>query len=374
MNRFQLGSFFLAVLCVHASAARSFGQNLARSADPNLVGSSAAATDTVLPPTVPLPGPDGWGPGDERGNGNTQGHATRLRCAAHLVNLEARVYELGRVLSSTMPQSPFGDGPVGLQYLPTRGIPFTSHAGNGEVFSGGLGSQGTQFDALGHFGFLDAPWPGSDPFPAAQVRYYNGFRQAQVKPTTDAPLLKLGVDKAVPIVTSAVMLVAKAYRGRRLDPGELVTAADIRGMLHAQGLQTRGILPGDAVFVHTGWGELWTDPAPDPASTEYYSSGPGLAVDAQEYLASRTVVMVALDNPFTDPFPTPPPPQTLPSLPFGVHHNNLTQHGIHQIQNLVLAEMARDGVSLSCAIVLPLRIAGGAGSTVRPIAVGVPRR
>jgi hypothetical protein len=40
----------------------------------------------------------------------------------------------------------------------------------------------------------------------------------------------------------------------------------------------------------------------------------------------------------------------------------------------VLAEMARDGVSLSCAIVPPVRIAGGAGSTVRPIAVGVPRR
>jgi len=37
--------------------------------------------------------------------------------------------------------------------LATRGIPFTRHAGNGEVFSGGIGSQGTQFDALGHFAF-----------------------------------------------------------------------------------------------------------------------------------------------------------------------------------------------------------------------------
>jgi kynurenine formamidase len=340
-------------------------------------GSWAAGAEPNTPPTAvgeSRPGLQGWGAGDELGNGNTQGLATRRRCAVHLLDPEARVYELGRVLSATMPQSPFGDGPVALQYLPTRGLPFTAHAGNGEVFSGGLGSQGTQLDALGHFGFLDTPWPGTDPFPAEQVRYYNGFTQAQVKPSPGSPLLKLGVDKAVPIVTSAVMLDAVAYRGRRLHPGERVTAADIRGMLRAQGLQLRGILPGDAVLVHTGWGSLWDDPAPDPLATEYYANGPGLSVDAQEYLAARTVVLVALDNPFTDPVPTPPPPHTLPHLPFGVHHNNLTRDGIFQIQNLVLDEMARDRVSLSCVMVLPLRILGGSGSAVRPVAVGAPRR
>jgi kynurenine formamidase len=324
--------------------------------------------------TASLPSATHWGIDDERGNGNTQGVDTRLRCAEQLAQPRSRVYELGRVVSASMPQNPFGDAPVALQYLATRGIPFTKHAGNGEVFSGGIGSQATQFDALGHFGFLPEPWPGAGPFPAERVRYYNGFTQAQVKPSADGPLRRLGIDKAVPIVTSAVMLDAVAYRGRRLEAGERVTAADIEGMLSAQGLQQRGILSGDAVFVHTGWGALWRDPAEDPSFTEYYSQGPGLSVDAQEYLAARTVVLVALDNPFTDPVPTPLPPDTLPDLPFSVHHNNLTQHGIYQIQNLVLDELARDHVSLSCAIVLPLRILGGAGSMVRPIAVGTPRR
>ena len=341
-----------------------------------LAAAGTGATVAAQGPTqaaVPLPGPGGWGADDEQGNGNTQGLATRMRCAASLAHPRSRVYELGRVLSQTMPQNPFGDAPVSVDYLPTRGIPFTKHAGNGEVFSGGVGSQGTQFDALGHFGVLDAPWLGSEPFPADHVTYYNGLTQAQVKPSVGAPLRRLGVDKAVPVVTSAVMLDAEAYRGRRLWAGEVITAADIEGMVKAQGLQPRGILPGDAVFVHTGWGRLWRDPAADPAQTEYYSQGPGLALDAQEYLARRTVVLLALDNPFTDPVPTPPPPATLPDLPFSVHHNNLTRDGIYQIQNLVLDEMARDRVSLSCAIVLPLRILGGAGSTVRPIAVGPPR-
>ena len=71
------------------------------------------------------------------------------------IDLDAPVNEY---LPEFAPQNPFGDAPVALQYLGTRGIPFTRHAGNGEVFTGGIGSQGTQFDALGHFGFLDAPW------------------------------------------------------------------------------------------------------------------------------------------------------------------------------------------------------------------------
>jgi kynurenine formamidase len=363
--RYAFYALFLALGCVEQGASE------VESTGPRAQALSAG---------VPLPGPDGWGPDDERGNGNTQSYGTRLRCALHLADPQARVYELGRVLSETMPQGPFGDAPASVDYLPTRGIPSTAHAGNGEVFSGGLGSQGTQFDALGHFGFLDAPWSGSGPFPADQVRYYNDFTQAEVKPAADGPLQRLGVDKAPPIITSAVILDAEAYRGRPLEAGERVTKADIVGMLNAQQLKYRGILPGDAVFVHTGWGRLWEDPAADPLNTPYYSEGPGLAVDAQEYLAARTVVLVGLDNPFTDPVRAcqlvgacPPPPGSLPGLPFSVHHNNLTQHGIYQMQNLALDELARDGVDLACAMILPLRVAGGAGSAVRPVAVGASR-
>ncbi len=373
MERFTHRPFTLACLVVMLSVGGTHPEG--RAADPlpttDHVDAQHQGSNVGVAPGVPRPGPNGWGTDDERGNGNTQGVATRMRCAALLAHPRARVYELGRAISDSMPQNPFGDGPVDLTSLPTRGIPFTRHAGNGELFSGGIGSQGTQFDALGHFGVLETAWSGAEPFPADQVTYYNGYTQAAVKPTPAAPLKKLGVDKAVPIVTSAVMLDAVAYRGRRLRAGEVVTASDIDGMLHAQGLQQRGILPGDAVLVHTGWGELWNDPAADPSSTRYYSQGPGLSLDAQAYLAARTVVLVALDNPFTDAVPTPPDAPA--DLPFAVHHNNLTRHGIHQIQNLVLDELARDGVSLSCAIVLPLRILGGAGSMVRPIAVGAPR-
>lgn len=328
---------------------------------------------------VPVPGPGGWGAGDERGNGNTQGAGTRHRCVPFLANPSARLYELGRPFSETMPQALFGDAPADFDYLPTQGLPFTRHAANGEVFHGGLGSQGTQMDALGHFGVLDAPWFGDGPFPAASVRYYNGFTQAEVKPSARAPLARLGIDRAPPIVTTAVLLDAMALRGRPLIAGEVITAADVEAMLAAQGLAARGILPGDAVYLRTGWGARWQDPAPDTDATDYYAQGPGLAVDAQAYLAARFPVVIALDNPFTDPLRTcqldgscPPTPGTAPFLPFGVHHEDLARHGIHQIQNLDLAELAGDRTWLSCTIVLPLRLQGAAGSAVRPIAIGVP--
>jgi len=334
----------------------------------------------LLGVSVPVPGPDGWGPGDERGNGNTQSNATRQRCAMYLLDPRSQVYELGHELSATMPQGPFGDAPVSITHTPTAGIPFTRHAGNGEVFSGGLGSQGTQMDALGHFGYLEEAWPGPEtgPFPADAVRYYNGFTQSQVKPTQDSRLLKLGMDKVPPVVTSAVMLDIARLRGRALNAGELVTRADLEAALSVQHLSWRGVLPGDAILVHTGWGKKWVDPAA-PNQAEYYSEGPGLAVDAQDYLAARTVVLMALDNPFTDPVRScqltgacPPPPGTKPGLPFNVHHNNLARDGIYQLQNIKLDQMAEDGVYLSCTIVLPLRISGAAGSAVRPIAVGPP--
>ena len=51
---------------------------------------------------------------------------------------------------------------------------------------------------------------------------------------------------------------------------------------------------------------------------------------------------------------------------------NLTQSGIHNIQNANLAELAQDEVWTSCTMILPLRSVGGSGSPVRPVAIGVP--
>jgi kynurenine formamidase len=236
--------------------------------------------------------------------------------------------------------------------------------------------QGTQIDALGHFAVLKQPWAPGTPFSADSATYYGGFTQQDVKPTPDSPLLKLGMDKIPAIITSAVLLDAKAYKKKSMEAGELVTAADLDAMLKAQGLAQRGILPGDVVYVRTGWGDHWRDP---DSEKFYYTKAPGLSFDAAQLLAQKRIVAISLDTPFIDTVAegmltgkAGPAPGTPPGLPFAVHHHMLSQAGIHLLENAKLDELAADRVWTSCTMVLPLREKGAAGSAVRPVAVGAP--
>ncbi len=239
--------------------------------------------------------------GDELGMARELGPATWARCAMSLSNPDAKVYELSYVRSSTMPLSPFA-GPFEPKFLPSNSLPGTTQAFNMDVLNEGAnpGQQGMQIDAFGHFGYLDDAWDGTSPFSAQGAHYYGGFTQKDVKPTPESPLLKLGMEKVAPIVTSAILLDAKKHvgGGRPMNAGEVVTPRHIEEMLAAQGLEDRGILPGDVLYVYTGWSDHYKDPDTDKV---YYSMAPGLSYEAAEYLGERRVVAVGLDTPFLDP-------------------------------------------------------------------------
>jgi kynurenine formamidase len=320
-----------------------------------------------------------WPAGDERGMANAIGPGTWMRCGWYLSQPKAKAYEASHVRSNTMPLSPFS-GPYVHKPTPTTVLPGTQHAFNMDTLTGDPGQQGTQIDALGHFAALAQPWDGKSESPAAGAVYYGGYKQSEVKPAPDSPLLRLGVDKMPPIVTSAVLLDAKAHlgKGEPMKPGQLVTAKDIEDMLKAQGIAWRGLLPGDVLYVYTGWSDLWRDPDTEKV---YYTKAPGLSYDAARYIGERRIAVVALDTPFVDPVnegqlqgKSGPAAGAPAGLPFAVHHHMLTQMGIHHIENASLGEMARDKVWTSCTMILPLLEKGGAGSAVRPVAIGLPRR
>jgi kynurenine formamidase len=319
-----------------------------------------------------------WPQGDERGMANQIGPATHMRCAWHLQQPGSKSYELSQVRSNTMPLSPFA-GPYAVKPVPSSGIPGTAHLFNLETYNEGAqpGQQATQMDALGHFGTLPQPWDGKGALPAETAVYYGGYTQKDVKPSPDSPLLKLGIDKVPPIVTSAVLLDARALKGKAMDAGELVTAKDLQAMLKAQGLGARGILPGDVVFVRTGWGEHWRDPDTEKF---YYTKAPGLSYDGAQWLAERRIVVIGLDTPFVDAAPegmlagkAGPAPGTPAGFPFSVHNHMLASAGIYLVENARLEELAADKVWTSCVMILPLRDKGAAGSPVRPVAIGAAR-
>jgi kynurenine formamidase len=320
-----------------------------------------------------------WPAGDEFGMANALGAGTMARCAWHVAQPKAKTYELSYVRSATMPLSGFS-GPYVTKPKASAGIPGTSQVFNMESLGEGAepGQQATQIDALGHFGYMAQPWDGKGPLPADGARYYGGYTQKDVKPTPDSPLLKLGIEKIQPIITSAVVLDAKALvgGGQPMKAGETVTAKHIEAMLKAQGLAKRGILPGDVVYVRTGWGDFWKDP---DTEKRYYASAPGLSYDAAKYLGDKRIVAIGLDTPFIDPVPdgmlagkAGPAAGVPDGIPFALHHHMLTQMGIHHIENAKLDEIANAKAWTSCTVILPQREKGSAGAAVRPVAIGVP--
>jgi len=356
-------------LTLAASAAMALGA-------PDIASAVEPAALLALSSKSPAPP---WPGGDERGMANTLGEATTLRCGWHLSQRGARTYEASFVRSNTMPKSPFAN-PSPSKPKPTAGVPFSAHAFNSEAFDAGAEpqQQGTQIDALGHFASIASPWDPKNPFSADDASYYGGYKQRDVKPSAESPLLKLGIEKIPPLVTTAVLLDARSHvgKGRAMADGEVVTAAHIAGMLKAQGLEKRGILPGDMVWIYTGWSEQWKD---GEDGARYYAMAPGLAVDAAKMLSAKRIVAIGLDAPFIDAVPSgmlqgkaAPAPGTEPGLPFSIHHYMLSVFGIHHLENLNLAAMARDRVWTSCAMVLPSRDQGAASAVIRPVAIGLP--
>ena len=67
--------------------------------------------------------------------------------------------------------------------------------------------------------------------------YYGGFTQQEVKPTPDSPLLRLGIDKIPPLVTTAVLLDARSHvgGGESMSAGQYVTPEHIDGLLFMMG-------------------------------------------------------------------------------------------------------------------------------------------
>ncbi|HYN21629.1 MAG TPA: hypothetical protein VE078_11765, partial [Thermoanaerobaculia bacterium] len=147
----------------------------------------------------PLPGPSPYGPDDEAGASNTQ-TAERAREAVKLVKT-GKVYRLGHVYEADMPAFP---GNEGWHMAPKPVQMIAQQRANTETFHGEIVQLGTQFDSLGHFGFL--PDGAADP---DGVLYYNQFTGAEV--VGPEGLNRLGVEKVKPFVTRGVLLDVKRY-------------------------------------------------------------------------------------------------------------------------------------------------------------------
>lgn len=210
------------------------------------------------------------------------------------------------------------------------------------------GHVGTHIDALCHFSCGGKLHGGID---ADGVQdYSSGFAQ-------------LGVETIAPIVRRGVLLdIAGQMRVDALATDVAITPEHLETALEA----TRTtIQPGDVVLLRTGWAQHYTNFARYVTGAEggeqrHGVAGPGPEIEAARWLSERGVFAAGSDTIAFEKLPAPAMP---------VHVHLLVEKGIHIMEVLNLEELARDGVHEFVFIGAPLKIRGGTGAPMRPIAL-----
>lgn len=255
-----------------------------------------------------------------------------------------RVVELGQPHFTGMACSPNHPG-FRMTLIRRHGDMVRSDGGSAsnEIIVTG-GHVGTHVDALAHV--------------SQDGKLFGGLDAQQTQ--TGGKFTDLGADKIPVMLTRGVLLDVPKVKGEaRLQAGYGVTAEDLQA---AEGLAGTSLMAGDVVLVRTGWAQHFTK---DPATYLGQVDGvPGPSEDGARYLAAKGVRAVGGD---TTAFEQIKPGAGHSVLP--VHRILLVENGIHIIEHLNLEAASADGLASFFFVMCPLRIEGGTGSPIRPIAV-----
>jgi len=198
---------------------------------------------------------------------------------------------------------------------------------------------GTHIDALCHF--------------SRDGRLHDGAEVAHAQSNAFG-LSRLSVDTIQPIFRRGVLLdIAGLERANVLPADFTVTPEHLDRAAQTQGVQLR---PGDVILLRTGWARYWADaglfisqvhgPGPDEAGARWISAKGAFAA------GSDTVAF-----------------EKVPSSSMPVHVHLLVEKGIHIIECLNLEDLAADRVWNFIFAAAPLKIRGGTGSPIRPLAL-----
>ncbi|MFF0226982.1 cyclase family protein [Streptomyces sp. NPDC004629] len=254
-----------------------------------------------------------------------------------------RTIELGHPLFTGMPCSPNHPGfrmTLARRHGDLR-RPDGGSASSEVIVTGG--HVGTHIDALSHVSHDGRLHGGVD----AETAQRGGA------------FTELGAEQIPPLVARALLLDVAAVLGVDvLGPGYGVTRKDLLDAAERAGALPG---PGDIVLVRTGWAAHFASPE---TYLGHATGVPGVAEDAAEWLAAQGIVATGADTTAYERIPPGEGHRTLP-----VHRLLLVEHGIYLMEHLNLEEIAASGLMEFPIVVSPLRIVGGTGSPIRPIAV-----
>jgi kynurenine formamidase len=166
------------------------------------------------------------------------------------------------------------------------------------------------------------------------------------------------VHEMAPILGPGHVVDMPTLLGRALTPADGVTGDHLATWFAEHGGEPQ---PGSVVLVRTGWDELWDDP---PAFLSVEAGAPGVALDGARWLSDRGIRASGCDTVAFEQVPSP-------SL--DVHVHLLIDQGISIMEAMNLRPLVQAQVWNFFFMAAPLRIKGGTGSPIRPLAF-VPQR
>jgi kynurenine formamidase len=191
---------------------------------------------------------------------------------------------------------------------------------------------GTHLDGVGHIGRADC--------------YYN--QNAMGKFINQNNMTRLGLEHLKSFATRGVIIdMVKVYQAANklktnpacskpcLDKGTVITPEDLQAGLKMYNVTLR---EGDAVFIHTGWEDLFLQ---FPKQNALYNSGEaGIGEAAAKWLIDQKIILVGTDTWAVEVIPGEDPKKA-----FSVHQMLLTDNGIHIIENVRTDLMADEAAA-----------------------------
>lgn len=309
-----------------------------------------------------------WGEDDELGTLNFI-TAEKVRQAASLVR-HGKVFPLGVEFGSSGPQGAFG-----FRHNPIHVM--TIDGGDAETLAryGPGWTQNPTADQMGNY-LVDNPFRFNDdmiimPLQAAtqwdafshvyyEDKLYNGFPAGSV---TSLGAFHCGIDKvdSKGITSRGVLLDLVRHRGAEvfLEHGNPITPEELDDVVRAQRVTLER---GDIVLIRTGW---WARFLMTGNKTEPYA---GLDWRCARWLHDHEIAAIAADN-----LQVEDPVSGIEGLFLPFHLLCLRDMGLmlgeYWDLTALAADCAADGVYEFQLIAPPLRVVGGVGSPVNPIAI-----
>ncbi len=293
-----------------------------------------------------------WGPDDEIGTANF--------ITPETIAQAARLVKKGQVLSLAVPLNPRTptdpSRPPMQHFVRSARLRVADHGWGGESeFADDWISMspqtGTQWDGLCH-AFREG-------------KIYNGYDAGRaINPHIGAR--KCSIDRlATYFITRGGLLdVAKSKGVEHLPGGYAVTAADLDGAARVQGVDVRR---GDALLIRTGWVPFWYRATAKERET-FYDVAPGLGMSTAEWLEAREVACIGVDNVAVEVVPAEDGKSMLPLHPILIRDLGLTIGELFWLEDLAKA-CAEDRSYEFLFVGQPLRITGGLGSPINPLAI-----